>query len=99
MSLNNEVISDEELNLSDEENIIEAYEIEILPNIAYPEMNVLVQIKESKKSPFLKFVHELAKYLEFLIFCIIISICVILYTPFHILDFIFCRCCIAVNDD
>ena len=99
MSLNNEVILDEELSLPDEENIIEAYAIEILPNIAYPEMNVLVKVKESKKSFFFQFVHELAKYLEFLLFCVIISICVILYTPFHILDFIFCRCCIPVNDD
>ena len=90
MSLNNEVISDEELNLSDEENIVEAYKIDFGTNIAYPEMTVLAQIK-SKKSKFLTIVQ---KFMQYFFWCIVISICVILYIPFLVLDYIFCcsRC-------
>ena len=90
MSLNNEVISDEELNLSDEENIVEAYKIDFETNIAYPEMTVLAQIK-SKKSKFLTIIQ---KFMQYFFWCIVISICVILYIPFLILDYIFCcsRC-------
>lgn len=96
MSLNNEVILDEELSLPDEENIIEAYAIEILPNIAYPEMTVLAQIK-SKKSKFLTIVQ---KFMQYFFWCIVISICVILYIPFLVLDYIFCcsRCNSSVDN-
>ena len=96
MSLNNEVISDEELNLSDEENIVEAYVINFETNIAYPEMTVLAQIK-SEKSQFLKIVQKILRYF---FWCIIISICVILYIPFLILDYLFCcsRCNSSVDN-
>ena len=96
MSLNNEVILDEELSLPDEENIIEAYAIEILPNIAYHEMTVLAQIK-SKKSKFLTIVQ---KFMQYFFWCIVISICVILYIPFLVLDYIFCcsRCNSSVDN-
>ena len=96
MSLNNEVISDEELNLSDEENIVEAYVINFETNIAYPEMTVLAQIK-SEKSQFIKIVQKVLRYF---FWCIIISICIILYIPFLILDYLFCcsRCNSSVDN-
>ena len=96
MSLNNEVISDEELNLPDEENIIEAYAIDFETNIAYPEMTVLTQIKSEKS----KFLTDAQKFMQYFFWCIVISICIILYIPFLILDHLFCcsRCNSSVDN-